>query len=104
MHLFQAVQKDFSLLGIAPNGSKFSRKNLVATYSIYGLSTTSSILFIAFEANTFIEYVNNSYMTSAMIMISTYSTFLAIKSAKLFKFIHSIEQFIDERECILNLL
>lgn len=98
MKLFEFIQKKFEILGISSNSSKCTQEKLVMTCLIYGLSTTSSVAFLVFKANTFEEYTSNIYMTSTLIMISIFFVTLAIKKEKLFKLINNVKQFFDESE------
>lgn len=100
MKLYRVIQKNFSLLGIVPKQSKSSRKKLAMTSSIHILDTTSSLIFLVFKANTFIEYVNNIYVTTTGIMMSICFANIAVKSDKLFDIINGVEKFVDESECV----
>lgn len=99
MKPFRVIQKKFSLLGIVPKQSKRSRLKLVKTCLIYGLFTISNISFLVFDVNTFTEYVNNIYVTSTVIMITSQFTILVIKNDQVFKLIIDCENLIDESEC-----
>lgn len=96
MKLFQLIQKNFSVLGITSNQTKYSRIKLVMTLIIYGLITTSSILFLVFEADTFDEFTNNIYITSGCVMMCIIFVIMAFKQGKLFELIDSFDKFIDK--------
>lgn len=98
--LFRTIQKNYARLGIVPNQSKCFRAKfcLVMACLVYCSSTTSSVLFLIFEANTFTEFVNNIYITSAAIMINIFFIVIIIERDKLFEFIINIENLIDESE------
>lgn len=63
MKLFQTVQKNFAILGIARERSKTNRK-LVVTWLILSLAVAAGAAFIVFEAKTFEEYTTDPYTTS----------------------------------------
>lgn len=55
-----------------------------------------SAAFLYFEAESFMEYTNNIYVTTAIVVISTYFTIFTLKSKKFFKLIESLEKYVDE--------
>lgn len=97
MKLFQIVQKNFLVLGISSNQSRFNGK-LAKTCLIYSLGSISSVAFLFFEAETFIEYTSNIYVTTALTGISTYFIFWILKLQNFFKLIDNIERFYEESE------
>lgn len=102
MKLFQNIQKNFSILVIASNQTKRIRTKLAITLIIYGLTTTSSVLFLVFTANTFIEFTTNIYITSAFGVICIIFTVIAVKQENLFHLIDDFEKFIDKSELNTN--
>lgn len=90
MKLFQIAQKKIAILGITSAQSTqktpFNWK-IIRVYFIYGVAWTSSALFLFKEAETFDEYTNNIYITSATAMIMFCFTVVVFKMAKLFQFI-----------------
>lgn len=100
MKLFQIIQKDFALLGIDSIESKCSRDKLVLTCLLYGLGIILSILFLVIDANTFIEYVNNIYIMSALGVLVMFFAICAFKRDKIFRLINHAEQIVDESECV----
>lgn len=100
MKLFQVIQKNFEVLGISPNQRSTNGK-LVATSLIYGLSITSSAVFLFFEAESFLEYTSNIYITTAIGVICTYFIIWLIKLEKFFKFIENLESFFGKSKCFV---
>lgn len=98
MKLFQVVQTNFAFLGVSSNQARLNG-NVVATCLLYGLSVTSSAIFLFFEANSFIEYTSNIYVTTALGVISTYFTIWIIKLEKFFILIDNLENFFEKSEC-----
>lgn len=101
MKLFQIIQKNFAVLGVKANLSRFNGK-LVKTCIIYSLGTTSSAAFLFFKAKTFVEFTSNIYVTTALAGISSYFIFWIIKLENFFKLIDNIEKFCEESELIPN--
>lgn len=97
MKLFQIVQKNFALLGICSNESRLNRKS-VMIFLAFGLAINFGILFLFFKANTSLEYTNNIYMTTVMILSCIAFAIMLLKKGKLFKLIAKIEEFFDESE------
>lgn len=100
MKHFQVVQKNFAFLGINANQSGFNEK-LVKTCLIYGLTVTSSVLFLFFEAKTFLEFTSNIYITTAIAVINAYFIIWILKLEKFFNLIHKLETLIEGSECFL---
>lgn len=103
MKSFQAIQKNFAVLGIDRNQSK-SHKNVVMTWLTLCLATIFSATFFALKAHTFEEYITNIYTTSAGAMIVTILTILIFEVESLFVLINIIEKTIDESELVLSSL
>lgn len=98
MKLFQVVQKNFAIVGISQNQPESTGK-LVKTCSIYGLTFTLSALYLFFEAESFLEYTSNIYVTTAIAVISTYCIILILKLKKFFNLIEKLEKLIGNSEC-----
>ena len=103
MKLFQVIQKNFTVLGIGSNQSRFNLK-LLKTCLTYGLSFTSSAIFLFFEARSFIEFTNNIYVTTAIAVITIYFSIWMWKLQKFFQLIDNLENFFEKSECISNIL
>lgn len=87
MELFQLIRSKFAVLGIVPSKSTQTYRKLVMVYFIYGFIWTSSSLFLYKKANTFEEYTNNIYVTSATAMILASFTVVVSKISRFFKFL-----------------
>lgn len=99
MEFLQEVQKNFVILGIRADQARINRKSLVASL-LYGLGTTSSVVFLIREADTFEEYTNNLYVTSAFAVGFTYYTIMVYKMEKIFKLIKDLKEKIEESKYI----
>lgn len=99
MKILQTVQKKYAILGICSNQSKCNRKSVLMCL-IYSLGCTLSALFLFYEANSFQEYTNNIYITSALAMCVTFFAIVVVKMRKLFEMIDNMEKSIDESKCV----
>lgn len=70
----------------------------MSTWLLYGLTITSSILFLVLEANTFEQYTNNIYITSADCMLCIDFAIMVFKREKLFQLINAFKMFVDKSE------
>lgn len=103
MKLFQIIRKKFAVLGISPANSiqKYPlNPKLVLVYFIYGATWSSSALFLYRKANTFEEYTNNIYVTSATAMIIITYTVVVTKMSKFFTYINNYGQTVERSEQI----
>lgn len=95
MKLFQIIQSKFAVLGITQTQSiqkqPFNQKILLA-YFIYCFGWISSAVFLFQRANTFEEYTNNIYVTSATAIIIFCFTVVVLKMSKLFGLIEKCEK------------
>lgn len=98
MKLFQLIQKNLSTLGIDSHQSKCSWRKLMMTWLIFGLTITSSVLFLIFKAKTFEEFTNNIYITSGDSMLCIDFAIVVFKREKLFKLINDFEKFVNISE------
>lgn len=98
MKLFQNIQLDLSILGIDSNQTIRSRRKLVVTCLIYGLTMTSSVLFLGLKATTFNEFTNNIYTTSFSGAGCIEFAIIAIKRTKVFDLIDDFKIFIEKSE------
>lgn len=97
MKLFQIVRKDFARLGISCNQSHCNRKSAI-TFSIYSLSSTMGILFLIFDANDFLEYTMNIFVTSTLVAIWIAFCVFLFEKEEIFKAIDDVEVFVNKRE------
>lgn len=100
MKFFQISQKNFSLLGIIEEQSNSTRNKLMMIYLIYGLGIISTVLFLVFEANTFIQYVDNAFITVSTIVACICFTFIAVRRDQLVELIDFAEEIVDKSECV----
>lgn len=97
MKLFEIVQDNFALLGISPSQPRFNSKSAMVFLSI-GLAAISCAMFLFFEANTFMEYINTAYATSVTIGGTIAFTTLLFEKEKLLQIIHEFEEFVNESQ------
>lgn len=98
MKIFQTVQKNFGILGICRDQPRFNGKSLIACL-IYGLGTILSAIFLICEADTFNEYTNNLYITTALAVGLFCLTNIILKMKELFALADKIEKSLDESKC-----
>lgn len=97
MKYFQVVQKNLTVLGIAANRPVFNIK-LVKICLFYGLDLTLSAVFLFSEAKTFLEYTSNIYITTALLVISSYFSIWILKLGKFFNLIDDVEKLSGKSE------
>lgn len=99
--LFQIIKQNFAKLGISSNLStqnNLFNKNVLTASLFYGLNITLNGIFLFFKANTFREYTDSIYPTSAVITISVCFANTLFKMTKLFDFFERCDTIADERE------
>lgn len=66
MKLFQVLQQNFTRLGISSNQSRFNRQSVIA-FSLYTSTFLFCIFYFLFNANTFLEYTLNIFITTSIV-------------------------------------
>lgn len=97
MKYFQIVQKKFDHLGISSIRSRCDGKS-AKVFFILSLAIILGILFLFFEANTFLEYTINIYITTVVLACGISNTVVLFKKEKIFESIDNFEKFFDESE------
>lgn len=95
MKSFQTIKESLSVRGMSSNRSKFN-KELIKTGTVYYLTSIISIAYLFCEAKTFIEFTQNIYITSSVMIVSYYFTFFISKMEKFFELIQRIEKIFDK--------
>lgn len=99
MPITQAIQTSYALLGIDSNpSSQSSALNLRSTAAVivYCLCVLSTGAYLLYEAETFGEYMDSVYITSATVIDTfTYFSFLW-RLRKFSAFVNSLEQTFTE--------
>lgn len=100
MKLYQISQDDFRFLGFAPNQIDqkyfFNRNNLM-TFVVCFFCCASTLLFIIYEAKTFVDYVEAIYIFSAGLGSTVALATLRVKTMS--KYIAALEKMIISSEC-----
>lgn len=91
MKFLREVQKYFEILGVCSTRSRVNVRSAF-TCLIYGLGLTSSATFLICEADSFQEYTNNCYITTAFVVGFTYFTITIYKMNKLFILIKNLRE------------
>lgn len=65
---------------------------------MFGFSISLSIVFLLFEANTFLEYTLNIYVDTTELGACIAFTAILFKREKLFELINEFVEFVDESE------
>lgn len=95
MKLFQVLQENFTHLGISSNQSRFNRQSAIA-FSFYSSTFLFCIFYFLFNANTFLEYTLNIFITTSIFGCLMVFVVVLFQSHKLFKLIEYIEEFCGE--------
>lgn len=91
MKLFHIIQKNHSIVGISSNQTHAVNGNIVVTFFVYGLGFTLSAIFLFHEANNFVEYANNMFLTTGLAMIIIVYAIFIFKMSKVFELISDYE-------------
>lgn len=86
MKLLQSVQDYLAMLGLSSNQSLFNVKFFTAEFFMFA-NVGCNWLSIIYEANTFREYANSSFLTSTYIMAAICFTIFAKERNHIFKMI-----------------
>lgn len=100
MKLLQIVKKNFEFLGIGSKRSFSNNIKSVIAILIFSLSTSLGTVFLLFEANTFLEYTTNIYVTTTTFGALVEFISILFQKKNLFKLIDEMENFVDTSECI----
>lgn len=99
--VFQLAREKFAILGIIPELAvqpyPLNRKILLG-FSILGLSSGCIFEFTFYEAKTFIEYTQSSYMGSYMVTIIFALFIITFKMEKIFELFDDCENLINTSE------
>lgn len=96
MEFFQIVQKNHAIIGICPNQTEASYKRIKITFFLFGLSVLLSTVFLCREANTFLEYSNSLYVTTAVTMVTIIYAISIFKMSKLFEYIYEFRKLVEQ--------
>lgn len=92
--IFQAIQKNFSAIGIAPNSVKqlrpFNVKILINLLTLC-VAFIGMLLYIVIEANTFLQFTQSVYMCSTFVIVACAFLVLIFKLNELSKAITDSE-------------
>lgn len=98
MKICQTTRAHLALLSIKPTQSTqihpFNVK-LYFGFLLFVLSIILCCLFVIFEANSFLEYIQSFCMTTAVATVGLCFTAVVSQKSQLFKFIKSIEKIIN---------
>lgn len=96
MKIFQTIQKNHAKVGISPTQNRAVNKRIVVTFLLFGLTFVSSVTFLFRDANTFIDYSNNMYITTGQAMIFIVYAIVTFNMVKLFGSIDNLEELINQ--------
>lgn len=101
MIIFEAIKSYFALAGLNPNQPTCNHPFNIKTVAVgvgFGVAAILSLMFFLHEASSFEEYSNSFYLLSTGNFTVLCFIILVWKKQKLFVFVESIENLIDERE------
>lgn len=96
MKIFQTIQKNHAIVGICPNQTQATYKKIKVMFFLYVLGFTFSVTFLCQDANTFLEYASNMYVTTALAMFIVIYAIAIFKMSELFEYITEMQNFIEE--------
>lgn len=101
MKLIRFILSKFTSVGIASNQSTIKwhiNRRVIVVYSIYGCALTMSAAYLYYDANTFEEYTNNIYITTAFSVIIFIFTIFVLNMTKLFELVDNFGQLVERGE------
>lgn len=103
MKFFRKIQKNFAILGISTNQPRINGKTLTMCL-ILGTGLISSAVFLIYEADSFQEYTNNLYITTALMVCFTYYLIMIFNMENYTKLIRNVRNYIEKSEWFERLL
>lgn len=95
MKLFETFQKNFAIIGIAPNAYRLNLGKKCFTSLVIWSSCILNLIFFIHEANTFIEYTTSIYLGTAFTVIAICFARIIFQTQNIFKFIDGCEKVIE---------
>lgn len=97
MQLFQTAFKNFAIMGVGSNQSRFNGKMLIASVFLW-LTSIFNTTFLIYEANNFKDYTQNLYMTVASTLVAICYMQIVFQISILVNFVDDFGKTIDESE------
>lgn len=98
MKIFRSIQENFAILGVNPNQltkkNNINVKNLISLF-FHGFIIIAYLLYLARIANSFREYTDGIFATSAVLVCGASMIIIVWKMPKLFKLIDKLENVIN---------
>lgn len=94
--IFKTLQANHAIVGITTNRTRNSNERILVTFLLSGMALICSVLFLLGEVNTFVEYINNVYISTGLAMTIINYSIVISKMAKLFSFIDNVEKVISQ--------
>lgn len=102
MEVLQSLQNYLALLGLDLNQSLFNVKFFMAEFFMF-TNIGCNWLFIIFEANTFREYANSSFLNSTYTMAAICFTIFAVERKHVIKITEIGTELLEESKINLNI-
>ena len=97
MKIFQAIQKDWKVFGIASDQHQFNWRNVVSLSNLF-VGIVSVWIYFFNEAKSFHDYANAIFMAVVLIAIFVIFIIIVLEMPSIFDCINDAEQIIDSRE------
>lgn len=97
MKIIQSGQKYLEILGVSPNQSLVN-VNFFLTIIVIATDVGENLIFIFHEADTFLEYANNIFVTTTVTMIAIGFVIGSVKIKRVCALIDLAEKRIEQRE------
>lgn len=100
MKIFQSIEKNFMSMGFIPTQSSSNRSSNVTILMGFGILAIASIfeIILLYRANTFEEYVESIFVTTATVMFVSIFTATTFKIPYFYRFINTYQNVIDASE------
>lgn len=99
IRLLQANQKNLLIYGIGPHEKPFNKRNLLTLFSFSSCIFVSGAYFF-FEAETFEQYTQSVYTTTALINVTLMFTIVVRNMRQFFDCVNQAEEIIDGSELL----
>lgn len=97
MKVFQLIQEKLEILSFSSDESILFNKRTVGCFLASGLTTIFQFVFLFCTAESFMEYTECIYMTTASIVIAINFFYISFNKMKILEFIICVQEYIDSK-------
>lgn len=97
MKYFQSAQKLLAIVGISPTRKPFNQRALMVSL-LYALNSVLICAYFGWEANSFREYVDATYASTASISMNIYFAIMVYQKENIFNLIETMDEIAERSE------